>query len=179
MVTAFYHDNERIVLIYRDNSIERYQKPIWGKYEYCIIDLPEKWSLPLSKKVLDDLEIEMKIKVNKIISKLKFRFSFSFNDELNENELNALIKSQINYQAARHVDFTECIQSLFENYNLQSGDTDLLEIIISDWIDSPKTRDVLIEKIEKNIGFPSELFNNSRIKISLIKIELQLACIFG
>lgn len=177
-VTAFTHLDNKIIVIYNEDKIEKYKKPIWGKHPYCIINLPKNWTTPLSKRV-NSIEIETKIRVNKLISKLKFQIYFSFTDELNENELNTLIKSQVNYQSARHVDFAECIKSLFESHNLQAGNNDLIEIIISDWLDSIRDRTDLIEKINGIIFFPNVLFDNMEIEVLLEKVEIQLACVLG
>jgi len=180
-ITSFTHLDKKIIVINNGEKIEKYQKPIWGNYPYCIIDLPRNWKTPLSKRV-NSIEIESKIRVNKLISRLKFQIFFSFTEELSENELNTLIKSQVNYRVTHHVNFAECIKSLFENNNQEAGNNAVIEIIISDWLDSPRDRNDLndlIEKINGIIDFPNDLFDNMKIEVLLEKVEIQLACVLG
>ena len=177
-ITSLKINNKKINVVCIEDHIQNYQKPIWGKYPYWIIKLPKNWKRPLSKRI-HSLEIESKVRVNKLVSSLKFQAYFSFDEDLNEKELNTLIKSQVNYQSTHQIDFAECMKSLFVGYNILIGNNELIEIIISDWLDSNRERSDLIEKINGIIAFPNDLFNNMKIEFLLEKVDIQLACVLG
>lgn len=177
LITAFTRFDKRIIVIHDKDKVKKYAKPIWGKHPYSIIHLPN-WELPFTKRV-NSIEIETKIRVNRLISNLKFKLYFSFSGELNENELSTLVKSRANYHLVHHVSFAECIKTLFENHNFQTGNNDVIEIIISDWLDSTKDRTDLVEKINGIISFPNDLFDNMKIEVLVENVEIQLACVLN
>ena len=176
-VTSFYENRERIILIYKDEKIEKYEKPLWGKYPYKIIDLPYGWSVPLSKGESKGFETTVKIRVNKQIATILLKFNFLVYKEFATYELSSLIAFQSEGKKnAVHFDFKKCIEFVFNNHNQGLGNLSAIEAIISDRFSLDQSGNELIEKIREKINFPKFLFDNTSIIIDVVDIKLQLAC---
>jgi len=176
-VTSFYEDRERIILIYKDEKIEKYEKPIWGKYPYKIINLPYGWSVPLSNGGSKEFETTLQIRVNKQIATMLLKFNFLIYKEFANNELYSLIACQSEgTESATHFDFKKCIEFVFRNHNQQLGNLKAIESIISNRLALDQPSDELVEKIREKINFPKSLFGNASIIIEVEEIKLQLAC---
>ena len=176
-VTSFYEDRERIILIYKDGEIEKYVKPIWGKYPYKIINLPAKWSIPMNNHEWYEFETTFQIRVNKQIATLVIKLNFLVYQGLSIKDLNTLIMRQDKTKEnVRDYKFKECIEFIFNNHNLYLGNPVIIGTIISEWLPSNESRDELMEKIRRKITFPAIFFEDVKVIIDLLDVKLQLAC---
>lgn len=175
--TSFSQNKNKIILVYFPDGTKIYKKPIWGKYLYRIIKLPNEWLLPLADQVEQNhkIVVNLKIRIKKQIAVFKIELDFWFNDEFKPEELGAmLICSKVN-ENFRCFYFCECIEKIFNDYNLQDTNQTTLKTIIVERLHTPKSEDVLIKKIEEELSFPSTLFSNASIGATVLNAQLSLA----
>lgn len=170
--TSFSQNGNKIILVYFPDGVRIYKKPIWGKYLYQIIKLPNEWILPSNQIIQTNrLIMDFKVKLNKQIAVFRIELYFSLFEEFKAKELNTMLINSKANENFSCFDFCECIEKIFSDYNLRDGKDKLLEKIIKDWFDTPETKKELIGKIKENILFPPTLFRNTAVTIDVIDFQ--------
>jgi hypothetical protein len=170
-ITTFFPDKKSILLIYREeNKPEIYKKPIWGKYPYKIIELPDKWIMPLSdrtKSVI--LFISLLVNNRKLL--LPFRLSFYFYGELRANDLHILIMAQKKETREKStINLEDCIKYIFEKYNLTKEKEEEIKNIVTDWTNEQESLAKLTMGFKDKVCFPSEIFPRAAIEAKLLTL---------
>lgn len=171
-ITSFRNSRQRIILIHREGKPEIYQKPLWGKYDYKVIDLPYKWFRPLSSGNETSLLINFQIPVNDKTLLVPLKLKFHFYCEIKARDLSALLALQAEKTRAEEIiSFEECVKHVFEENNLTPEKREKIREIVDDCISEKKPLIQLIVKIKEEFFFPGHIFPNAEVKIKLISLK--------
>lgn len=153
--------NEMGVMLYPNNKVEIYEKPVWGKFPIHIVTFPKNWDWRTKKGDKKEVEIGIKIKISKTVLALvptiiKFTFSGPFQPEdlrqqLQINFSPGLIKSSTN--------ITRIISNQFRAFN-NGASHDLIKGDLIDYLASTLSMQELTYAITRRISFPKNLFAN-------------------
>lgn len=153
--------NEMGVMLYPDNKAEIYEKSVWGKYPINVVTFPKKWDWKTEKGNKKEVEIGIKIKINKTVLVLvpmiiKFTFSGPFQlDELRQklqiDDSSCLNKMSSNIQ--------ELISQKFQEFN-NGLSHDLIQGDLVNYLNSEVSMQGLTYSIMRRVSFPKNLFTN-------------------
>lgn len=151
--------NELIILHYRKNRIETYDRPVLGKPKATVIKLPNEWIKEIKGGEIKLVEAELKIEMNvsstiliPLVIEYKFLGPFKIADFQKKLKITTPRKAKVRYFSALHM-FNPTIQALqVEN----------LKMDIVRWDNRQISSLELAQKIISQIDFAEKYFSNMK-----------------
>ncbi|MHB8903589.1 MAG: hypothetical protein ACYC40_00585 [Patescibacteria group bacterium] len=157
------YDRNQIALIYytgKGNEIVFYKKPLWGKFPYSIINLPEYWDINYYSNSHDVIRFFWEIKnVGNRTVTIPVAMFFSFNGPFQAQDFGNFLPMQISPEP---ISLEDEIKKIFF-LSILPEDDKKQRINIANFLDRHISKkmffDGALEAVTKN--FPKKLFSNS------------------